>query len=331
VISTYDLFVPRDELSKRNAYLVNKFLAYSDERGLIVQSEVRRLWNGKDESISDRIAGYSGKSSKPRFSIDAGGPLKAIMFSKDNKLLFATIEGNKKTAGSFVVFDLEKGISVTHALTGHPTVLLRFGTKQEPWVLGDEEMRAFSEIGELAAQAIPLNKPRKSEEVGDSGASAFMDGFPGETLSLGDDHAAILIINKNGGSRHKVALVDLKKLQVDAIIPTMSAGEIAGIRTGRYFTALGLTFATGGMVMFTPNWVLKNESLAARPDGRFLFALDLEGHVITVVDVQSATVVKRIPVNSSVFKLQVSTDGKHLICAGKKPQQVNLETNELEN
>ncbi len=67
------------------------------------------------------------------------------------------------------------------------------------------------------------------------------------------------------------------------------------------------------------------------PDGRFLFALDLEGHEIIVVDVQTAAVVRRIPVNHSVTKLKVAADGKHLICFGKTTQQIYLETNDMEN
>jgi hypothetical protein len=59
--------------------------------------------------------------------------------------------------------------------------------------------------------------------------------------------------------------------------------------------------------------------------------LDAESHEVTVVDVQTATVVRRISVNNSVTKVQVSSDGKHLICFGKKTQQINLESNNLEN
>jgi YVTN family beta-propeller protein len=88
--------------------------------------------------------------------------------------------------------------------------------------------------------------------------------------------------------------------------------------------------ATGGVLVFIPN-LIRNESLAARPDGRFLFALDLESHEVTVVDVQTETVVRRISVNKSVTKLQVSSDSKHLICFGKKIQQISLESNSLEN
>ncbi len=125
-------------------------------------------------------------------------------------------------------------------------------------------------------------------------------------------------------------MIDLKKLQVDAIIPTMSAGEVNGIRIGRFTAGYVMSLATGGVITFIPNFI-RNESLAARPDGRFLFTLDLEGHVITVIDVQTATVVRRIPVNNTVTKLQISSDKKYLICFGSQPQQINLETNNLEN
>jgi hypothetical protein len=303
----------------------NQFLAASDSGNLVVASAA--YWRGL---VSEKFVVFSGQISHPSFMVDASGYAVASMLSKDEKLLFVATAGDKKTDGSLVVVDFEKGTSVTHALSDHPTRLFRLGSKQEPWVLGKEEMRAFSETGELGDRRIPLNKPVKSAESGETGASAFLDGFPGETLSLGDDYAAIQVTNKHGGSRHKVALVDMKKLQVDAIIPTMSAGEVAGIRVGRFATAYALSMATGGTIAFIPN-LIRNESLAARPDGRFLFALDLEGHVVTVVDVQKATVVRRIAVNHSIIKLQVSSDGKHLICFGKTAQQINLESNNLED
>jgi DNA-binding beta-propeller fold protein YncE len=309
-------------------FFTNELLGASDAGHLILRSEADSRWL---KPIKDRLMVFSGQSSRPDASIDPGGRVVASMFSEDEKLLFVAVEGEKKTDGSLDVIDLEKGTMATHALTDHPTRLFRLGSKREPWILGDQEMRSLTETGELGDRRIQLNKPAKSEEGGETGASAFVDGFPGESISLAADNAAIQIDNKNGGSRHKVALIDLKKLQVNAIIPTMSAGEESKIRTSRILLAVALTAATGGNVIFTPNLSLRNESLAARPDGRFLFALDLEGHVITVVDVQTAAVVKRIPVNNSVIKLQVSADGKHLICFGKKTQQINLETNNLED
>jgi hypothetical protein len=307
--------------------IANQLIPDGDGRRLIVISAAYAARQLKP--FKYQLTVLVEQSSRPLIKVDPGGRVVASMYSKDGKFLFAGVEGDKKTDGSLIVIDMEKGTTVTHALTDHPTRLFRLGSKNEPWILGSEEMRAFSETGELTDRRIPLNKPVKSEEGGETGASVFLNGIPGETLSLGNDYAAIQINNKDGGSLHKVALVDLKKLQVDAVIPTMSAGEIAGIRTSRFLGAMLLS-ALPGPVVFTPNLTMRNESLAARPDGRYLFALDLEGHVIMVVDVQTATVVRRIPVNGTVTKLQASSDGKHIICIGTKTQQINLETNELE-
>jgi hypothetical protein len=63
----------------------------------------------------------------------------------------------------------EKGTSVTHAHSDHPRRLFRLGSKQEPWVLGSEEMRSLSETGELGDRRIPLNKPVKWGESGETG------------------------------------------------------------------------------------------------------------------------------------------------------------------
>jgi hypothetical protein len=330
VVATYksDWFRDLSAHRPKHSYISKHFVSDGEGGHLIAISEA--IDPRRPQPVKCWLTVLSANSSHPPVTVDPGGPVVASMFSKDGKLLFAAIEGGKRTEGSLAVVDLDKGTSVNHALRDHPRRLFRLGSKQEPWVLGNEEMRSISETGELGDRRIRLNKPVKSGESGETGASAFLDGFPGETVSLGDEHAAIQITNKHGGSRHKVALVDMKKLQVDAIIPTMSAGEIAGIRIGRWAGAYAMSMATGGILIFTPN-LIRNESLAARPDGRFLFALDLEGHVITAVDVQTATVVRRIRVNPTITRIEVSSDGKHLFCLGNKPQQINLETNNLED
>jgi hypothetical protein len=325
VVANYDWFDSFTADSGKNVTFANQLLAADHQGKLVIWSET--FWR---KELSEKLVVFSGGSSKPVFMADTLGYVAAAMFSQDEKLLFVAIRGDKKTDGSLAVLNLEKGTIVNHALTDHPTRLFRLGSKREPWILGNEEMQALSETGVPTGRRIPLNKPVKSGESGETGVSAFLDGFPGETISLGDDCAAIQIVNKRGGSRHKVALIDLKKLQVDAIVRTMSAGEVNGIRIGRFAAAYALSMATAGTIIFTPDFI-RNESLAARPDGQLLFALDLEEHAITVVDVRTDSVVKRIPVNNTVVKLQVSTDGMHLICFGKKTQQINLKTNNLED
>jgi hypothetical protein len=326
VIAAYDwLDRYSASASKDKWFSANQLIAASDQ-GVFV-TEYTAFYR---KPIDEKFIIFTGLTPQPAFMIDAGGRVVASMLSKDQKFLYAAIDGEKNTSGSLSVVELEKGTSVMHTLSDQPKRIFRLGANGEPWILGSEEMRAFSETGELTDRRIPLNKPTKSESGGETGASVFLEGYPGETISLGNDHAAIQIVNKHGGSQHKVALIDIKKLQVDAIIPTMSASEVSGIRIGRFAAAYAMSLGTGGTVTFIPNFT-RNESLAASTDGHLLFALDLEGHVITVVDVQNAAVVKRIPVNNTVTKLQISVDKKYLICFGKKTQQINLATNNLEN
>lgn len=252
------------------------------------------------------------------------------MLSNDQKLLFAAIKGDKKTDDALVVVDLEKGTSISHVLSDHPTRLFRLGSKHEPWILGNEEMQALSESGELTGRQIQLNSNIKFEDSGDR--ISLIHGVPsafkikpsiGENIDLGEDRIAVLIKGNEDLYDHNVVLIDLKKLQVDAIISTMSshaASKLSGRMLGNQIFGIS-----------TPSNAFSNRSLATRPDGRFLYALDVDANEVTVVDVQTATIAKRIPVNNTVTKLQVSTDGKHLNCFGKKTQQINLETNNLEN
>ncbi|MGA3162280.1 MAG: hypothetical protein ABSC77_13820 [Terracidiphilus sp.] len=325
VVATYDWFKSfrADVNIKKDWCFFTQFIAAGDQGDLIIKSKAYR---GRD-SLVERFVVFSGNTPQPAFTIDTKGDVVGSMLSKDEKLVFATVAGDKKTDGSVIVIDLGKGTSSAQTLPDHPTRLFRLGSNQDLWIMSGQQMLSLSETGTLSERRIQLNRPRKGEEGAEGETSTMLDGTPGETLSVGNDHAAIQIVGK-----HKVALIDLKKQQVDAIIPTMTAEQKTKIRTERILLAVALTAATGGEIIFIPNMGLSNEALAANPDGRYLFALDLEVHEVTVVDVQAATIVRRIPVNNTVTKLQVSADGKHLICFGSKKgtQQINLETNNLE-
>lgn len=335
IIANYDWYKDfRAKVNYKHDWsFINQFIAASDDGTLVIKSKA--TGRGGTGSLVEQFLVFSGTNPHPVFTIDTTGQVVGSMLSKDEKLVFATVAGDKKTDGSVIVVDLAKGTSSAQTLPDHPTRLFRLGKNQDLWIMSGQQMLSLSETGVLGERRIQLNKPRKGEEGAASGTSAMLDGTPGETIPLGEDHAAIQIIGK-----HKVALLDLKKQQVDAIIPTMTNAQKTKIRTGRIAEAILLTVAVtaltagaGVSVMFIPNMALSNEALAANPDGRFLFALDLEAHEVTVIDVKTATVVKRIKVNDSVSKLQVSKDGKHLICFGSKKgtQQINLETNNLEN
>jgi len=134
---------------------------------------------------------------------------------------------------------------------------------------------------------------------------------------------------------------------VDSIVTTMSKGEQSKIAAGRWLETIaiaaiagaaeGAIGAYGGVP--PPNLFniplpegLANESLAARPDGRSLYVLDTDVHKVSVIDVQTATVLGRIPVNNSVTSIQVAQDGKHLLCGGAGfLQAVDLETSKMTN
>lgn len=236
---------------------------------------------------------------------------------------------------------------MTHALAGRPISLIRLGRERGVWVLDSQQMRSVSETGDLGDRSIQLNKPRKSEEGDTDGADALLNGYPGETIALGEDHAAVLITNQYGSSLHRVALLDLGQFRLDTIVATMSPSEIAKLRTGRLLTALALAAAEGaaeGAVagamgtyvspLFFPLPMpngLANEVLAARPDGQFLYALDKDIHAVTVIDIRAATVLRRISVDRSVARIQVSSDGKDLLCVGKATQEIDLNSNDLVN
>lgn len=325
-------------------------------RGVIVPSETIAYNKQKGPTPEEFVIFNIEKGSSAATAISGKilPWLNGSMLSKDATRVFVAFEGEKNTSGSLLVVNLEDGTFVVHTLTRNPKRLVRLGSKQELWIMDSDEMSSLSETGELGERRIPLNKTRIQGDKSNNGTSDFQDGILGETISLGDDRVAIMISNK-----HKVALIDLKKLQIDAILPTMTAGDKAKIIAGRvanYMLDVGLEGTIGGVGLAhginlqfptpTLDFSFRNELLLARPDGRFLYALNLNVSKVTVIDVQAATVVKRISVNEYVTKIQVSPDGKHLICTGTVSeeyayanhlnffgpvtQQINLEANELE-
>jgi hypothetical protein len=201
-------------------------------------------------------------------------------------------------------------------------------------------MRFISETGEPGERRIPLNKPRRIEEGDASASDVFLNGRVGETISLGAEHAAVLITDDHGASLHQVALLDLKNLRVDAIVRTMTASEVRKLKSSQagkdLLLGMLLPLPVGaGLLANVGRETLANEALAARPDGRYLYALDTDVHGVTVVDVQAAATLKRVPVDHSIIRTGVSSDGKYLLCLPKARgagavQRINLETNEVE-
>jgi DNA-binding beta-propeller fold protein YncE len=347
VIAKYDWFSGVVSSMPKAKFFTTQFVTSTDDgKHLILMNKGE---SGLGKSLWLQYAVFSGQSPNPTLIANPAGLISASLLSQDQTLFLAAVEPPKQPTGMLDVLDLEKSTASGEKLPIYPTNLIRLGADRGIWVIGSQEMFRISETGVIGDRAILLNKPRKSEEGDTDSASAFLNGYPGETISLGEDHAAILINNQYGASLHRVALLDLKQFQVDSIIATMSSGEIAKIRTGRFLTAMAIDAAIGAAVGagagatgtplldvpyvpgVMPNMALANEALAARPDGHFLYALDTDIHRVTVIDVQNPASVTRIPVDNSIVRLQVSADGKDLLCVGKKPQKIDLASNSLEN
>jgi len=304
---------------------------------------------GKKNPISLEIVNLdNGTVKKPELT----GNFRTTMTSLDSRSLFVAVDKGKKGPTVLDIVDNESGGVTERPLIDRPSKLIRLGSQKAMWVINSKEVRLVSETGELGQKPILLNKPRKKEALDENAESVFLNGYPGETISLGEDHAAMLIDGSNG-STHRLAVLDLKQLQVDSIVRTMTSGEAAKITTRRIliFAALtaaeaamgaGMGAAAGMNQMQTLNMInsmpmvplnlrFTNQLLAARPDGKYLYALDMDSHEVTVVDVHAGTALKRIPVDHSVAALQLSANSSHLLCLGKQIQKIDLNSNNLEN
>jgi len=307
---------------------IGRMSATEDGKFLLLTFE-----NPKERTAILKIANLeTGAVSTPL----SAGNVRMMMLSRDSRSLFVAVDKNNKAPTVLDVVDVGSGGVVEHPLIDRPTRFLRLGSQQAMWVVNSLEMRSLAETGELGDKSILLNKPRHREEQDQDAESVFLNGYPGETISMGEDHAAMLIVSAKGGTSHRVALLDLKQLRVDSIVRTMTAGESGKIRTERYALAFALGMLPGGLgpAGFTGAMLssgFTNEMLAARPDGKFLYTLDTDSHEVTIVDVQAGTVLSRLPVNHSIERLQVTADGKHLLCLGNQLQRINLDSNTLED
>jgi len=305
---------------------VASWLVTEDGRFLITSVEGSK----KSPPFLSLVNLETGAERKPELT----GTLRMMIPSQDARSLFVAADKDKSGPTALDVVDLATGKVSERPLIDLPARFVRLGPQGGLWVVNSLEMRPLSETGELGQQSISLNKPRKKEEQDTEAETAFLNGYPGEVVSLGEDRAAMMILTRKGETNHRVALLDLKKLQVDSIVRTMSTGEAGRIRTEHYMSALELSFLPGalGNAAFAGAMLsggFNNEMLVAGPDGKFIYALDTDSHEVTIVDVQAGTVLNRLPVDHSIVRLQLTGDSKHLLCLGKEIQKINLVSNQL--
>ena len=305
-----------------NSLFRTQVFAVDDDGFTVIKSDA-------DDNRVEAIAAFNESSPRPIFLESPKGTVKASIRSLDGRYLVFAIGGDQRDS-MLVRIDLQKGQSEDVALSDVPVQFLRLGVSQEAWLIGDKEMRAMTEEGKLTNRVISLNDKRDESETN------FIGGYPGETISIGDDHVGMLINKKSGESAHKVAIVNLNTLRLDGVIPTMSAGQQAAIKTGRFALAFGLTMLSamagaaaappGGFYtyyVFTPNMRLRNMTLAT-DNQQYLYALDMQTHAVSMINVRSASLVKRIKVDSSVDRIGLAEDGSRLICYGKRQDYVDV-------
>lgn len=305
-----------------NSLFRTQIFAVDDDGFTVIKSDA-------DDNRVEAIAAFNESSPRPIFFESPKGTVKASIRSLDGRYLVFAIGGDQR--GSMLVrIDLQKGESEDVALNDVPVQFLRLGLSQEAWLIGDREMRAMTEEGKLTGRVISLNDKHDESETN------FIGGYPGETIPIGADHVGMLVNKKSGESAHKVAIVNLKTLRLDGVIPTMSAGQQAAIKTGRVALALGLTMLSamagaaaappGGFYtyyVFTPNLQLRNMTLAT-DNQQYLYALDMQTHAVSMINVRSASLIKRIKVDSSVNRIGLEADGSRLICYGKRQDIVDV-------
>ena len=279
----------------------------------------------------EALAAFKEASPRPVFFERPKGTVKASIQSLDKRTLVLAVDGGAHDS-MLIHFDLEKESSEIIALNDIPVRFLRLGAAQEAWLIGDKEMRAMTEDGKLTDRHIGLN------DKGDQSETSFLGGYPGETIIVGADHIGMMIVKKDGDSTHKVAIVNMKTLKLDGVITTMSAGRQAAIKTGRFALAFSLSVLSGmaasygvpagGYYMypiFTPNLRLRNMALAT-DNKEYLYALDLQTHEVSMIDVKTVSVFKRMKVDSSTTSISLSGDGKKLVTDGKKGETIDVRT-----
>jgi hypothetical protein len=131
----------------------------------------------------------------------------------------------------------------------------------------------------------------------------------GEIL-VGEDMAAVLIGNGLGESKHRIALVDMRKGRVEKLV------EI-GNRSARRKAALK-TLRDGLLPMPPMRSRLGDNTsdMAASSDGKSLYALDRWSNEVTVVQLPDGAVTGHLPVNGSPQTIWMAKGSRRLFCIG---------------
>ena len=244
----------------------------------------------------------------------------------DKKLLFLAV-AKRRGDGALNVVDLATHSTASRTLSGGPVRLLRLRPTNDLWVQGDT-LQSVSEAGDVG-EPIALHFGR-----------AYASG---QVVNVGADRVAVSL-TWQGKPLYRVALIDLKQRKVDGVIETRSAGQKAKLGTSHFGKDLGkgmlqsmATLGTSTVVVHTDYY---DYGLAARPDGRFVYAIDFSTHEAAVIDTSTLASVTTIGFDKAVARTELSRDGRDLVLfsrptnaapTGGQVQRIDLESNTMKN
>jgi DNA-binding beta-propeller fold protein YncE len=305
-------------------------------------------WTGRGSGL--RLLGIGSKRVPQSLAIFGGGAsgllkrheLSAFventaLSTDQNRLILVGryTEGDQKGQSVLQTVDLlSGGITEPHPIGREARRLFRFEGGVGLWLAGKQEMSLISEEGKPRDDRIAL----EWEDAGEDGKPEEIEGYPGRTRLLAGNKAAIQIQGRNGDIKKRVALADLGAKRIQTVIPIGKKGARIGRQVAGWAMAIGLTMVTGYAtstagspytLFFYPrsSALTGVDTLVARSDGQFCYALDPASDDLTVIRVSDGEVEAHVPFESSL-SLWAPPGSRYLFGLGEKEIEVlDTETN----
>jgi YVTN family beta-propeller protein len=218
-----------------------------------------------------------------------------------------------------------------------PMSVRRFPGRPGLFVMSHDAISFLPDEGPLASSFIALNPKNK------------IVGYPGETLYLpAQNKVFFTLLNWYGGGTFlflptsKVALVDLNSQKMDHVITTgrggikfaKTMGAIAlsaALSYMSYSAGYSMARSTGSSYFFYNVYAFKmsppNLSLAASPDGKFVYVLNTFSDDVTIINSEDGSVLDKIAVGGSCRRIQITPGGRYVCAyASKKVTLIDTQT-----
>lgn len=218
-----------------------------------------------------------------------------------------------------------------------PMSVERFQDRPGMFVMSHDEISFLPDEGPLASSFVALNPKNKRA------------GYPGETLYLPGQNEVVLSLLRWYGKgtlkylpTSKVAIADLNGKKMEHVITTGRGGVKFAKTMGALALSAAMTYlsyapayymaqSTGSYYFFYDVYVFRmrppNLSLAASPDGKFVYALNTFTDDVTVINSEDGSVLDKVPVGVSCRRVQLAPGGKYVCAyASKKITLIDTQT-----